>query len=178
MIIGADRNNQAAKAAVSGGYMKKRFKFLSLGLVICFVLSCIVACKGGGQVHETPKPVPPTASPKPSPSPRPTDAVTSKPTESPKPVEPSGGPGNSDSPSSPKPTADPNFKDGAVINPDEAPDIVKAAEKEFKGYKIKEIVCAHYDGREAYKVTLQQKGELSKTIYVLLNGDIVIPKMT
>ena len=159
--------------------MKKRFKFLSLGLVICFVLSCIVACKGGGQVHETPKPVP-TASPKPTqaPSARPTDPGTAKPTESAKPVDPSGKPGNSDSPSSAKPTSDPNFKDGTVIEPDKAPDIVKNAEKEFKGYKIKEIICDHYDGREAYKVTLEQKGELAKTIYVLMNGDIIIPKMT
>ena len=159
--------------------MKKRFKFLTIGLIFCFVLSCIVACKGGGEGHETPKPVP-TASAKPSPSPsaRPTEPATAKPTDSQNSSKPTGGPSESGAPSTAKPTGDPNFKEGEIINPDKAPDIVKAAEEEFKGYKIKTIVCEYYDERQAYKVTLEKKGELAKTVYVLMNGDIVIPSKT
>lgn len=158
--------------------MKKRFKFLFLGLTVVFVLSCIVACSGKGKIHETPKPKAPISSAAPRPTLRPTNTGAVNPTGSPNPVTPSREPLNSDAPQSGEPTGSPDFRQGTVIAPDKAPDTVKAVEKEFSGYGIQSIVCEYYSGREAYKVTLQGEGRLTRIVYVMMNGDIVIPKMT
>lgn len=67
------------------------------------------------------------------------------------------------------------FVEGMVLDEEEAPEVVSAVERHFSGHQIQSITFENYEGRHAYKVTLQGEGELARNIYVLGDGTIVMP---
>lgn len=67
------------------------------------------------------------------------------------------------------------FMEGKVVDPDDVPDIVKALKDSEKYGKmtVQSITQELYEGRHAYKVTLQGEGSASETVFVYPNGEIV-----
>lgn len=172
--------------------MKKSIKLFAVVALIAATALVISACSGGNNPTNTPGRTPentvrpstsPNASVQPSGSPA-TGDTSDSPSISTSP-EASGSPLTSDSPdASASPGQDANkgdiegFTEGKVIDQEDAPDVVKNVIKNFfSGMTIQSITHDRYEGRQAYKVTLQGEGELAKNFFVFPDGSVIIPAM-
>ncbi len=100
--------------------------------------------------------------------------------------DPSGSPDNSSTPdgsSEPDRSTPPEdgsisgFTQGGIVRQEDVPEIVSAIRTVFADREIQSIVYDRYDGKQAYKVTLQGDGELARNIFVLGDGTIIMPAM-
>ena len=163
--------------------MKKSIRIIVAASLIVLMAFAVMACaKGNNPTHTPGISAKPTNSPGtgvlPSASPN-TTAGTS--------VEPSVSPNVSGSPeasTSPEVSGSPGVDDiegvseGKVIDEKDVPeDILTAVRDVFGEMKIQSITYDRFQGRQAYKVTLQGEGELAKTCYVYADGTIIIPAM-
>ncbi len=171
--------------------MKKRIKMFAIVALIAATALVISACSGGNKPTNTPgntseATVRPTTSPDMSlePSSTPGNEGTSA---SP---DVSTSPGTSESPitsGSPEESASPGankgdiegFVEGKVIDEKDAPEVVKNAIRDFgNGMSVQSITHDKYEGRQAYKVTLQGEGELARNFFVFEDGTIIFPGMS
>lgn len=89
-------------------------------------------------------------------------------------------PGDSSEPDRSTPPEDGSisgFTQGGIVKQEDVPEIVSAIRTVFADREIQSIVYDRYDGKQAYKVTLQGEGELARNIFVLGDGTIILPAM-
>lgn len=66
------------------------------------------------------------------------------------------------------------FAEGKVVDPEDVPDIVEALKdsEKYGEMTVQSITHDLYEGRHAYKVTLQGEGSASETVFVYPDGEI------
>ncbi len=160
--------------------MKKTIKRIAVVMIINMLIIMLTACSSTKK---------PTASPsstlKPTSSPIATKAPTD--TESP----------SADASTMPSETADASlspsatmpletdkggdiedYVEGKVIDEKDVPEnILTSVRNLFPNMEIQSITFATYQGKQAYKLTLQGEGELAKTCYVYSDSTVVVPAM-
>ncbi len=67
------------------------------------------------------------------------------------------------------------FTEGMVIDPADVPLIGEVLGKEFPEHSVQSAVHELYHGFETYRLVLQGKGDLSRTVYMLADGSLLIP---
>ncbi|MBR4435469.1 MAG: hypothetical protein IKS90_05155 [Clostridia bacterium] len=67
------------------------------------------------------------------------------------------------------------FMEGNIVDPSGIPDITRVLDREFPDYSIQSVTHEYYDGRQTYHIVLQGNGDLSRSVYVLSNGTIILP---
>ena len=70
-----------------------------------------------------------------------------------------------------------DFMQGRVVDPADVPELAALIGREFPEHAIQSVTEEYWRERPAYRVTLQSRGELSRVLFVLEDGSIVLSGM-
>ncbi len=70
-----------------------------------------------------------------------------------------------------------DFMQGRVVDPADVPELAALIGREFPEHAIQSVTEEYWRELPAYRVTLQSRGELSRVLFVLEDGSIVLSGM-